>query len=114
MIFKASFVLFLASSTVSAQLHSLAVRAGLDYFGTALDERRVTSDTAYRAIYLDTTEFGQVVPENGQKWQNVQPSRGSFTYTQGDIVSHACFMIQLDWFGSNTTLTTDSKYCKDE
>jgi endo-1,4-beta-xylanase len=81
------FLFVLASSgAVSAQLHSLAVRAGLEYFGTAVDERR-TSDTQYRAIYSNTQEFGQLVPENGQKWQNTQPSRGSFSYSQGDIVS---------------------------
>lgn len=86
MLLKHSLLAFLSSSAVSAQLHSLAVQAGLEYFGTTLDERRVNSDTAYRNIYTDTSEFGQLVPENGQKWQNVQPSRGTFSYTQGDIV----------------------------
>lgn len=86
MLLNASLLLLLGSSVASAQLHSLAVRAGLQYFGTTLDERRVNTDTTYRTIFSDTTEFGQVVPENGQKWQNVQPSRGTFSYTQGDIV----------------------------
>lgn len=87
MLLKASLLSLLGSSAVSAQLHSLALRAGLDYFGTALDERYVSSDTTYRSIYTDASEFGQFVPENGQKWANVQPSRGSFSYSQGDIVS---------------------------
>jgi endo-1,4-beta-xylanase len=83
---KAFLLLLLGSTAVSAQLHDLAVKAGLKYFGTTLDERRVTSDATYRSIYTNTKEFGQVVPENGQKWQNVQPSRGTFSYTQGDII----------------------------
>ncbi len=86
MLFKTSLPLLLGSSAVSAQLHSLAVRAGLEYFGTALDERHVSNDAAYRDLYTNTNEFGQLVPENGQKWVTVQPSRGQFSYTQGDIV----------------------------
>lgn len=83
---KALLTVLLGSAAVSAQLHSLAVGAGLEYFGTTVDERHVNSDAQYRSILEDTNEFGQVVPENGQKWSNVAPSRGSFTYTQGDIV----------------------------
>lgn len=86
MILTNSLALLLGSTVVSAQLHDLAVRAGLEYFGTTLDERRVNSDATYRSIYTDTAEFGQLVPENGQKWQNTQPSRGTFSYTQGDII----------------------------
>ncbi|WYZ35121.1 hypothetical protein EsH8_I_001397 [Colletotrichum jinshuiense] len=76
----------LGSGLASAQLNTLAVRAGLAYFGTAVDERRTTTDTAYMAIVNNTTEFGSLVPENGQKWQNTEPTRNTFAYTQGDII----------------------------
>ncbi|KAK3988731.1 family 10 putative glycoside hydrolase [Cladorrhinum sp. PSN332] len=79
----------LAPFTVSAQLNDLAVRAGLKYFGTALREGALNSDAAYRRILTDPSEFGQLVPENGQKWESTQPSRGSFTYSQGDITANA-------------------------
>lgn len=75
-----------APATVLAQLNSLAVAAGLKYFGTAVDERHTTDDASYIAIVNNVQEFGQVVPENGQKWQNTEPSQNSFSYTQGDIV----------------------------
>lgn len=83
---KALLAVLLGSSAASAQLHSLAVAAGLEYFGTTVDERHVNSDAQYRAILEDTAEFGQVVPENGQKWQNTGPQPGVWAYTQGDIV----------------------------
>lgn len=75
----------LAPSLVSAQLHSLAVDAGLAYFGTAVDGG-YTSDAPYMAIVNDVDEIGQLVPENGQKWQYTEPTQGQFSYTSGDVI----------------------------
>ncbi|KZL80831.1 glycosyl hydrolase family 10 [Colletotrichum incanum] len=83
---KAVLAILLGSGVASAQLNSLAVRAGLKYFGTAVDERRTTSDAAYMAIVNNTSEFGSLVPENGQKWAYTEPSRNTFSYTSGDII----------------------------
>ncbi|CRK46574.1 hypothetical protein BN1723_007132 [Verticillium longisporum] len=82
---KVFVAVLLGSNVVSAQLHSLAVAAGLEYFGTAVDERQV-NDAQYRSFVDNTAEFGQVVPENGQKWDSTERSQGVFTYTSGDIV----------------------------
>ncbi|KAJ0350808.1 Glycoside hydrolase, 10 [Colletotrichum chrysophilum] len=82
---KTLLVLVLGSGLASAQLNTLAVRAGLKYFGTAVNEQRVT-DTTYMAIVNNTAEFGSVVPENGQKWAYTEPSQNTFSYTSGDIV----------------------------
>lgn len=70
---------------VSANLNQLAVAAGKKYFGTATDNGELT-DTAYTAILNDTTEFGQITPGNGQKWQYTEPSQGTFSYTSGDQI----------------------------
>ena len=78
-------ILSLLTTTTSAQLHSLAVNAGLLYFGTAVDNG-YTSDAAYVAIVNDADEFGQLVPENGQKWDSTEPSQGTFSYSKGDVV----------------------------
>lgn len=83
---KVFVAVLLGSNVVSAQLHSLAVAAGLEYFGTAVDERQV-NDAQYRSFVDNTAEFGQVVPENGQKWDSTERSQGVFTYTSGDVVS---------------------------
>ncbi|KAK3345855.1 glycoside hydrolase superfamily [Lasiosphaeria hispida] len=85
---KAILTALLAPAVVSAQLHDLAVRAGLKYFGTAVREGSTSSDAAYMAIINNKSEFGSVVPENGQKWESTEPSRGSFSYTQGDITAN--------------------------
>jgi len=78
----------LAAAPVSAQLHDLAVRAGLLYFGTAVGESASQQDTAYRAIINNKSEFGQVVPENGQKWDSTEPQQGRFNFQQGDITAN--------------------------
>lgn len=75
-----------ASSPVSAQLHSLAQAAGLLYFGSAVDNGYL-SDEAYSALANDVDEFGQLVPENGQKWDSTEPSRDVFAYEKGDVVT---------------------------
>ncbi|MEV5317405.1 endo-1,4-beta-xylanase [Streptomyces sp. NPDC052687] len=57
------------------------------YFGTA-----VAANHLGEAPYVSTlnTEFDSVTPENEMKWDAVEPSRGSFTFTNADrIVSHA-------------------------
>lgn len=83
--FKSALINLLAASAASAQLHSLALDAGLSYFGTAMDNG-YTDDSDFMAIVNDVDEFGQLVPENGQKWDATEPSRGSFTYTNADVV----------------------------
>ncbi|KAI6262339.1 Glycoside hydrolase, 10 [Pyricularia oryzae] len=76
--------------TVNAQacgLNQVAQAAGLQYFGTAVGEGAV-NEQPYMNIVNNINEFGQVVPENGQKWQSTQPNRGQFSYSQGDIVTN--------------------------
>jgi endo-1,4-beta-xylanase len=83
---KQYFVPLLASALgASAQLNSLAVQAGLQYFGSAIGEGN-TGDSAYLSIASDTEEIGQLTPENGQKWDSTEPSQGQFSYTSGDVV----------------------------
>jgi endo-1,4-beta-xylanase len=84
----AFFTALLAPVAVSAQLHDLAVRAGLKYFGTAIREGATNNDAAYMAIVNNKNEFGAVVAENGQKWESIQRTRGVFDYSQGDITAN--------------------------
>src|SRR5690606_28618462 len=63
-----------APAVVSAQLHDLALAAGLDFFGAAIGEGN-TNDSEYMAIASDTSEIGQLTPENGQKWDATEPNR---------------------------------------
>ncbi|OLN88358.1 Endo-1,4-beta-xylanase 1-like protein 1 [Colletotrichum chlorophyti] len=82
---KALLAAILGSGLASAQLNTLALRAGLKYFGTAVGEGQI-NDATYMALVNNKNEFGQLVPENGQKWDSLEPSRNTFTYTRGDIV----------------------------
>jgi endo-1,4-beta-xylanase len=82
---KSAILGLLASSPVSAQLHSLAQAAGLKYFGSAVDNGYL-SDAPYQKLANNVEEFGQLVPENGQKWETVEPRQGEFTYTTADVV----------------------------
>ncbi|KAI0636067.1 endo-1,4-beta-xylanase C precursor [Trametes polyzona] len=68
-------------------LHTLAKAAGKLYFGTATDNPEL-SDTAYVAKLSDNKEFGQITPGNSMKWDATEPSRGTFTFTNGDVVAN--------------------------
>ena len=78
-----------APLVVSAQLHALAKDAGLLYFGTAVSPSD-SSDSAYYKLENDIKNFGQYTPDNAQKWDATESSRGKFSYGQADaIVSRA-------------------------
>lgn len=78
--------LLTAAGPASAQLNSLAKGAGLLYFGTAVDNPSL-SNSAYTAIAFNSSEFGQVTPANGQKWDSIQPSQNTFNYANGDAIT---------------------------
>ncbi|RAL59896.1 hypothetical protein DID88_000523 [Monilinia fructigena] len=67
------------------QLNTLAKAAGLKYFGSATDNNELT-DTEYTAILSNSSEFGQITPGNKQKWDSIEPSQNTFSYTKGDVV----------------------------
>ncbi|KAL2140344.1 hypothetical protein VTI28DRAFT_3957 [Corynascus sepedonium] len=78
----------------TAQLHALARKAGLLYFGAATDtpgqrERAPYPDSypQYDAIFEDNDEFGQTTPTNGQKWLFAEPEPRLFNFTEGDVVA---------------------------
>ncbi|KAI0749695.1 endo-1,4-beta-xylanase C precursor [Daedaleopsis nitida] len=71
----------------TAGLHTLAKAAGKLYFGSATDNPEL-SDTAYVAQLSDAKEFGQITPGNSMKWDATEPSRGTFTFTNGDVVAN--------------------------
>ena len=66
-------------------LGDLAKKAGLKYFGTAIDNV-VLNNTQYTNIAFNRSEFNQATPSNGQKWMHIEPARNVFNYTLGDQV----------------------------
>lgn len=67
-------------------LNTAAKAFGKLYFGSATDNGELT-DSAYKAILSDSNEFGQITPGNSMKWDTVEPSRGNFDYTNGDVIA---------------------------
>jgi endo-1,4-beta-xylanase len=78
----AAFSVPLTSAQAVTTLQSLAAAKGR-YFGSATDNPELT-DAAYVAIL--GSEFGQITPGNSMKWDTIEPSRGTFSYTKGDAV----------------------------
>ncbi|KAF9444311.1 glycoside hydrolase family 10 protein [Macrolepiota fuliginosa MF-IS2] len=73
-----------STSTVTG-LNTVAKAAGKLYFGSATDNPEL-SDSPYVAILSDTKEFGIITPGNSMKWDATEPSRGSFSFTNGDTI----------------------------
>ena len=71
----------------SAQLNSLARAAGLLYFGTAVDNPGLTN-AAYMRMASNVSEFGQITPANGQKWESTEATQGQFGFASGDAVTN--------------------------
>ncbi|KAK0119398.1 hypothetical protein ONS95_010850 [Cadophora gregata] len=69
-----------------AQLNDMAVAAGLKYFGSATDNSELT-DSAYVSLLSNTSDFAQITPGNGQKWDSTEKSQGVFTFTKGDEIT---------------------------
>ncbi len=80
----------LAGSVVSAgQAHAssglaAAAEASGRYFGSATDNPEL-SDSAYVSI-LTGGEFDLTTPGNSMKWDTIEPSQNSFSFTKGDAV----------------------------
>jgi endo-1,4-beta-xylanase len=60
-------------------LNAAMVAAGRKYIGTSLTLR---GDATEEAIIK--SEFGSITPENAQKWDATEPSRGQFTFSSAD------------------------------
>ncbi|OWP00612.1 hypothetical protein B2J93_6049 [Marssonina coronariae] len=69
-----------------AQLSTLALAAGLKYFGTATDNPELP-DAPYLALLSDTSDFSQITVGNGQKWQYTQKTEGVWSFELGDEIA---------------------------
>jgi endo-1,4-beta-xylanase len=101
-------------------LHQLFVAAGKLYFGTAIETNNF-NDSAYLTIANNRNEFGMYVPENSQKWEEIQPSPQTFDFEGPDAVlalarrngqQFRCHTLtwhsQLPTFVANGTWTRDT------
>ena len=62
-------------------LRDLAVRSGVR-IGTAVDVSALDSDSTYRSKVAG--EFSSVTAENVMKWEVVEPTRGTYDWSQAD------------------------------
>jgi endo-1,4-beta-xylanase len=82
--FSFSLPLLLVPS-VYAQLNTLAKAKGFKYFGSATDNYEL-ADAPYLAILSNTSEFGSLTVGNSQKWDTIEPTQNTFSYTKGDVI----------------------------
>jgi endo-1,4-beta-xylanase len=74
-----------ATTSQPEGLHSLMVKAGKMYFGTAADVNSF-NDTQYMAIMSNKNDFGMITTENSNKWDVTEAVQGEFNYTSADRV----------------------------
>ncbi|KAG9231944.1 glycoside hydrolase superfamily [Amylocarpus encephaloides] len=79
-------LLSLLLPVASAQLHSLAISSGLQYFGTATDNSELVDASLVSAL-SNHSEFGQVTPGNSQKWDSIEPGPNTFSFAKGDEIA---------------------------
>ncbi|KAH8600904.1 glycoside hydrolase superfamily [Bisporella sp. PMI_857] len=87
MVSSAYLILATLLPAVLGQLNTLAKAKGLDYFGSATDNGEL-SDTQYVSILKDTANFGQITVGNTQKWDTIEPTQGTFSFTKGDVIAN--------------------------
>ncbi len=76
-----------ASGAQPSSLKELGSQVGLRV-GTAVNTDVLASDPAYAA--LTSAQFSTVTPENVMKWDAVEPTQGTYTWTAADqLVSYA-------------------------
>jgi endo-1,4-beta-xylanase len=73
------------NGTQADGLHSLMVKAGKLYFGTAADVNSF-NDTQYMAIMSNKNDFGMITAENSDKWDVTEPTQDEFSYNSADQV----------------------------
>ena len=73
------------NATQADGLHSLMVKAGKLYFGTAADVNSF-DDSQYMAIMSNKNDFGMITADNSITWVGTEPTQGDFSYTNADRV----------------------------
>jgi endo-1,4-beta-xylanase len=73
------------NATLEDGLHSLMVKAGKLYFGTATDVHNF-ADVQYEAIVSNKNNFGMITAENSMKWLATEANQGTYSYANADEI----------------------------
>ena len=74
----------------AVSIDTLIKAKGKEYFGACTDQNRLT---AGKNSAILAANFGQVTPENSMKWDQIERTRGTFTWGGADYL--------VDWATKN-------------
>ncbi|OJJ64202.1 hypothetical protein ASPSYDRAFT_63902 [Aspergillus sydowii CBS 593.65] len=67
----------------STSLNDAFVAAGKSYFGTCSDQALLQNSENEAVL---NAQFGALTPENSMKWDSIEPSQGSFSWSGADFL----------------------------
>jgi len=77
-------IIALTISTVNAQ--TLKSAAGSRYFGAAIAQAHLQNASDPKFAQFGMQQFSGATPENEMKWESTEPTQGTFTFSEADVV----------------------------
>lgn len=81
-----SFILSSILLALTSNGQTLKGVAGSRYFGAALAQGHLQNASDPKFAQFGAAQFSGGTPENEMKWDSTEPTKGTFTFSQADVI----------------------------